>query len=503
MPYKALFYINNLYTEGCPTLIKKGVLFENSENGRLHIQLKFKILTEKQIAMLKVKLFFSDSIGREIGTAEKQYIDITAKRNETFGGETPIFLENSITRVFTAKITEICFSDGQIWNPDNNSKWEPIPERQSIKKILNSEESLNEYKRLFCKSATTTPFDYEDLWICACGNINKNNFSKCISCGAYHEKIYPIDADKLHNDGIYRKATELSNEKSSKDIELAINLFNKIIDWRDSNEKVEKLKPVLVSVKNQEEAATKKQIKTILISTLTIIAAVQVLIISIFVINNINKEHKYQLAKEQISNNEFSNALEPLSKIEEYKDVDKLYWYAEKMNKGDYASVIEKENLTKFSIPDGVTSLGWRAFYGCSGLTSITIPDSVTSIGYGAFYGCSGLTSITIPDSVTSIGYDAFRDCSGLTSVTIPNSVTSLGDYAFEGCRGLTSVTIGNGVTSIGWGVFHDCGKLTKITYKGTKNHWKKIKKVNGWDLNTGNYTIYCTDGTIKKFSDF
>ena len=66
-------------------------------------------------------------------------------------------------------------------------------------------------------------------------------------------------------------------------------------------------------------------------------------------------------------------------------------------------------------IPDSVTSIGYHAFYGCTGLTSITIPDSVTSIVDGAFYGCTDLTSITIPDSVTSIGNGAFIHCTGLT----------------------------------------------------------------------------------------
>ena len=119
--------------------------------------------------------------------------------------------------------------------------------------------------------------------------------------------------------------------------------------------------------------------------------------------------------------------------------------------------------LTSITIPDSVTSIGSSAFWGCSGLTSITIPDSVTSIGNSAFHGCSGLTSITIPDSVTSIGDSAFEDCSGLTSITIPDSVTSIGDFAFSGCSGLTSITIPDSVTSIGDWAFAHCSGLTSI----------------------------------------
>ena len=110
-----------------------------------------------------------------------------------------------------------------------------------------------------------------------------------------------------------------------------------------------------------------------------------------------------------------------------------------------------------------VTSIGEKAFWGCSGITSLTLPDSVTSIGDSAFRGCSGITSLTIPASVTSIGDWAFFGCSGITSLTIPDSVTSIGDWAFRDCSGITSLTIPDSVTSIGEYAFKSCNALTEI----------------------------------------
>ena len=121
--------------------------------------------------------------------------------------------------------------------------------------------------------------------------------------------------------------------------------------------------------------------------------------------------------------------------------------------------------LTSVTIPNSVTTIGDRAFEGCSALTSVTIPNSVTTIGEAAFYHCSALTSITIPNSVTTIGEDTFEGCRELTSVTIPNSVTKIGNKAFSGCRELTSVTIPNSVTEIGNYAFSACRNLKILTF--------------------------------------
>ena len=129
-----------------------------------------------------------------------------------------------------------------------------------------------------------------------------------------------------------------------------------------------------------------------------------------------------------------------------------------------------------YTIPDGVTSIGYEAFIGC-GLTSVTIPNSVTNIGDNAFWACTSLTNVTIGCHVTSIGDGAFVDAA-LTSVIIPNSVTSIGDYAFDLCIGLTSVTIPNGVTSIGDYAFSGCINLTAINVDAANPAFSSINGV-------------------------
>ena len=115
-------------------------------------------------------------------------------------------------------------------------------------------------------------------------------------------------------------------------------------------------------------------------------------------------------------------------------------------------------------IPNSVTSIGYGAFRGCTGLTSVTISNSVTSIGHYAFQNCTSLTSMTIGNSVKSIESYVFDGCTGLTTIAIPNSVTSIGESAFFGCTGLTSMTIGNSVNSIGGYAFCRCSGLTSIS---------------------------------------
>ena len=75
------------------------------------------------------------------------------------------------------------------------------------------------------------------------------------------------------------------------------------------------------------------------------------------------------------------------------------------------------KNITKCIIPDSVTSIGNRVFWGCESLKEITIPNSVTSIGSYAFSFCKSLKEIIIPDNITYIGYKTFSICELLDKI--------------------------------------------------------------------------------------
>lgn len=191
-----------------------------------------------------------------------------------------------------------------------------------------------------------------------------------------------------------------------------------------------------------------------------------------------------------------------------------------------YIRMISGNNrLTKFVVPNGLDVIRSYAFWYALKLESITFTNGLKSIGINAFGGSglkgnlilpSGLISIEsgafattdieevyVPASVTELHGEVFFGCPSLKKAVFEEGF-SIVDFAyghdtFRGCKALETVDIPRSITRIPLGMFKDCAALAEIRFGGTKAEWNAIEKGGQWDYPTGDYTIYCTDGTIAK----
>ena len=120
--------------------------------------------------------------------------------------------------------------------------------------------------------------------------------------------------------------------------------------------------------------------------------------------------------------------------------------------------------ISRIILPPSITSIGVKAFSGCSKLTGdIKLPSGVISIGAEAYKNCSGLTGSLNLAKLTTLGAEAFSGCRGLNgSLTLPTGMTSIAKLAFFDCRKLTGpLEIPSGITSIGESAFTECHSFT------------------------------------------
>ena len=203
-------------------------------------------------------------------------------------------------------------------------------------------------------------------------------------------------------------------------------------------------------------------------------------------------------------------------------DQDKtLYVCGEGQLDSGYSSPWINYEIEKAVVKEGVTGLGYNAFYHCDKMIAIEIPVSVTSIDEGAFaWYWGGLKDVYYAGNITQWfdrkdvyfggstplihclsadnsneitfyekgkinnklswildekqtltingkGEMNFRDSEGcwtpelVKKAVIGNGVTTIGDNAFVYCTNMTSVTIPNTVRKIGYDAFYDSGIIS------------------------------------------
>ena len=149
-------------------------------------------------------------------------------------------------------------------------------------------------------------------------------------------------------------------------------------------------------------------------------------------------------------------------------------------------------SLTSITISNNVTSIAYNSFSYCSSLTSIDVDEN--NLNYASIDGvlydknitrlitCPGAkTEVVIPNSVTSIGARAFTGCSSLISITFKteNPPTIAFKEAFEKVPRSVSIKV-------------PCGSKTKYQ---TENYWREF--VNYEEVPAGTLTVDVNDKTM------
>ena len=192
---------------------------------------------------------------------------------------------------------------------------------------------------------------------------------------------------------------------------------------------------------------------------------------------------------------------------------------------------IEQDEMSVW-LGTSLTTIGERAFEGCSKVKNITIPASTTHIMANAFWNMyadinvtiedsdkpltvyydnvyysifdsnatvkayvgrniersgeagntfgSNLVSLTFGPKVTAIGDGEYKECYNLEGEVLGlTNVVSIGNRAFSQCRKMTYIELGDKLQTLGGRAFDECG-LTRIDLPGT------LKAIPGLYEDTG-----------------
>lgn len=146
------------------------------------------------------------------------------------------------------------------------------------------------------------------------------------------------------------------------------------------------------------------------------------------------------------------------------------------------------QNIGSLNLPEGLEEIGEFAF-ARSSLQEVVIPEGVSSIGYGAFYHCDSLTQVQLPATITHIAPKAFDNTAWVkqfyeqgtgdflvagdgiliaykgnsTQVQVPEGIRQIGPEVFQGHTEIVSVSLPDSLEIIGEGAFENCSSLAQL----------------------------------------
>lgn len=162
---------------------------------------------------------------------------------------------------------------------------------------------------------------------------------------------------------------------------------------------------------------------------------------------------------------------------------------------------------TAYCIPEGIDTVGDRAFAGNQSLQRLSMKSSVTRIEGKAFWDMTSLKEIRFSDNITSIDWNEYTSdgfvgalygCENVEQIVLPRHLRSLGSVAFGTCGKLKELVLPMSLKEFNTGAVYGCNNLEKITALN------KDMKITGEDSDISIRTKFCgyAESAFAQFAD-
>ena len=307
----------SLYASDAPVVIKAYALLLDTKTTNVVAQIKYQNVTPYKIIALDVSIDGKDANGEALGApVTHSYLNLAAAPGADFGVQSAITLSDKNTRSYTPAVTKVYFENGTIWE-GGNAEWNALAPTVPISARMESEVALKEYREGVCPNAIVAASCSAELWLCSCGAYNKNGTTNCQACGTSLSAMLSATTESLEKDATYRRACAFLARGKKEDLAEAEKLFCDLVDWRDTEQKLEEVRQKLVKLKK------KKRTKRLILFG-AIGAAVLAILISILA-----PAIRYSSACKQWEKGNYEEAIE---KIEKCSDSRRLDFYMEYKN---------------------------------------------------------------------------------------------------------------------------------------------------------------------------
>ena len=150
-------------------------------------------------------------------------------------------------------------------------------------------------------------------------------------------------------------------------------------------------------------------------------------------------------------------------------------------------SALNLHAIEAFTVAEGNPSFSASngVLFNHDGTTLIHYPVAVSAEEY------------TVPQGVTTIGYNSFVFAEFLKKLTLPEGVSSIGTAAFNYCSALEEISLPSTLELIDSGVFRTTRSLKTVRYAGTMEGWNAVV-VGDDNAMLRACTIVCADGNVE-----